>query len=167
MNTFKKGWVSGVVVGAYTVYVLVSIALTVWVGRTLSRNGEVFLRDVFSGDDALVHAVNRLLIVGFYLLNLGYVAFALRIGGAVPDLRTAIESLSTKIGAVLFVLGAVHLANVFVLSRVRVRRLLERQPRPPVPPSGMNGPVPPWGPPPGSSPAHLPPPYLPPPAPSA
>jgi hypothetical protein len=162
-----------VVVGAYVVYVLISIALTVWVGRTLSRHGEVFLRDVFSGDEDLVHAVNRLLIVGFYLLNLGYAAFALRIAGPVPDLRTAIESLSTKIGAVLFVLGAVHLANVFVLSRVRLRRQLERQERPPVPPSGMAGPVPPWGrpsgscPPPHQPPPHLPPPHLPPPAPTA
>jgi hypothetical protein len=162
LNTFKKGG-GVVVVGAYAVYVLISIGLTIWVGRTLSRHGEVFLRDVFSGDESLVHAVNRLLIVGFYLLNLGYVAFALRIGGDVPDLRSAIESLSTKIGMVLFVLGAVHLANVFVLSRVRLRRLLERQPRPPVPASGTSGPVPPWGPPPGS----LPPPYLPPPAPTA
>jgi hypothetical protein len=160
---FKKGGVSEMVVGAYAVYVLVSIALTVWVGRTLSRHGEVFLRDVFSGDESLVHAVNRLLIVGFYLLNLGYVAFALRIAGPVPDVRSAIESLSTKIGMVLFVLGAVHLGNVFVLSRVRLRRMLERQPRPPLPPSGTSGPLPPWGPPPGS----FPPPYLPPPAPSA
>jgi hypothetical protein len=151
------------VVGAYVVYVLASVALTIWVGRTLSRHGEIFLFDVFTGEAGLVHAVNRLLVVGFYLLNLGYVAMALRIGGDVPDLRAAIESVSVKIGGVLFVLGAVHLGNVYVLSRVRRRRLLERQPRPPVPPSAMAGPVPPWAPPPGS----LPPPYLPPPAPSA
>ena len=122
------------VVVAYAVYVLVSVALTVWVGHTLSRHGEIFLVDVFAGEAALAHAVNRLLVVGFYLLNLGYVSFALRIGGEVPDVRVAIESLSTKLGGVLLVLGVVHLANVFVLSRVRRRRLLDREPRPPVTP---------------------------------
>lgn len=132
-----------VVVVAYAVYVVVSVGLTVWVGRTLSRHGEVFLVDVFAGEPALAHAVNRLLVVGFYLLNLGYVAFALRIGGDVPDARVAIESLSTKIGGVLLVLGVVHLGNVFVLSRVRRRRVLERQPRPPVPPDAYT-PVSPW-----------------------
>ncbi len=134
---------SAVVVVAYAVYVLVSVALTIWVGRTLSRHGEVFLVDVFAGEPALAHAVNRLLVVGFYLLNLGYVAFALRIGGDVPDARVAIESLSTKIGGVLLVLGVVHLGNVFALSRVRRRRVLERQPRPPVPPDAYT-PVGPW-----------------------
>ncbi len=124
------------VVYAYAVYVVVSVGLTIWVGRTLSRHGEVFLVDVFAGESALAHAVNRLLVVGFYLLNLGYVAFALRIGGDVPDARSAVESLSTKIGGVLLVLGVVHLGNVFVLSKVRRRRILERQARPPVPPDG-------------------------------
>ncbi len=131
------------VVYAYAVYVVVSIALTVWVGRTLSQHGEVFLVDVFAGESPLAHAVNRLLVVGFYLLNLGYVAFALRIGGDVPDARSAVESLSTKIGGVLLVLGVVHLGNVFVLSKVRRRRVLERQGRPPVPPDGYT-PVSPW-----------------------
>jgi cytochrome b len=140
LNTFKG---AVVVVYAYAVYVVVSVGLTVWVGRTLARHGEVFLVDVFAGEPALAHAVNRLLVVGFYLLNLGYVAFALRIGGDVPDARSAVEQLSTKIGGVLLVLGVVHLGNVFVLSKVRRRRVLERQGRPPVPPDGYT-PVSPW-----------------------
>lgn len=96
----------------------------------------MFLVDVFAGEEGLAHAVNRLLVVGFYLLNLGYVAFALRIGGEVPDARAAIESLSTKLGGVLLVLGVIHLGNVYVLSRLRRRRILERQGRPPLPPTG-------------------------------
>jgi hypothetical protein len=135
-----------VVVVAYGVYVAVSVALTVWVGRTLSRHGEVFLVDVFAGEPALAHAVNRLLVVGFYLLNLGFVAFALRIADDVPDARAAIEALSTKIGSVLLVLGIVHLGNVFVLSKVRRRRVLDRETRPPVPPDSYTA-VSPWAPP--------------------
>ena len=60
-------------VGTYVVYLLVTVPLTIWVATTLSRNGRVFLADVFAGDDGLADAVNRLLVVGFYLLNLGFV----------------------------------------------------------------------------------------------
>jgi hypothetical protein len=129
------------VVVSYLVYLLVSVALTVWVGSTLARHGELFLEDVFDGQDALAHAVNRLLVVGFYLLNLGYVSFALKIGGEVPDARAAIESLSTKLGAVLLVLGVVHLGNVYVLSRVRRRRVIDRSPRPPLAPTAWTAPA--------------------------
>lgn len=129
------------IVTTYLVYVAISIGLTIWVGRTLSRNGHVFLVDVFAGSERLATSVNHLLVVGFYLLNLGYVTLALKIGGDVPDARTAIESLSTKLGGVLLVLGVLHLGNVYVLSRVRRRKQLERAPRPTVPPAAWAPPM--------------------------
>lgn len=130
------------IVITYLTYVAISVALTIWVGHTLSRNGHVFLVDVFAGSEQLATSVNRLLIVGFYLLNLGYVTLALKIGGEVPDARAAIESLSMKLGGVLLVLGALHLGNVYVLSRVRRRKQLEREPRPAVPPTVWAPPAP-------------------------
>ena len=123
------------VVWAYLAYAVIGIALVAWVARALQSNGEVFLLDVFDGQEHLARAVNRLLVIGFYLLNLGYVAFALRTSDGVADARSAIEVLSTKVGGVLLVLGVLHLGNVLVLSRVRRRRLLERDPRPPLPPA--------------------------------
>jgi hypothetical protein len=135
------------VVAAYLVYVALGVALVVWVANALRRYGEVFLVDVFDGKPELARAVNRLLVIGFYLLNLGYVSFALRTTDSVTDARAAIETLSTKVGGVLLVLGVLHLGNVFVLSRVRRRRLLEQQPRVPVPPAT-------WTPPAGGWPGH-------------
>ena len=61
-------------VTTYVVYLLVAVPLTIWVATTLSRNGRVFLEDVFAGNEGLADAVNRLLVVGFYLLNLGFVS---------------------------------------------------------------------------------------------
>jgi len=121
----------------YLFYLAISIGLTVWVARTLSRNGLVFLADVFS-DERLARAVNSLLVVGFYLLNLGYVTIAMRKRGGIGTLSVALEELSLKIGAVLLVLGVLHLFNVFALGRYRRGRLrrdaLERAPHPPAPP---------------------------------
>jgi hypothetical protein len=131
------------VVGAYVSYLLISIALTVWVARTLVRNGRVFLVDSFLGNEPLADSVNHLLAVGFYLVNIGYVALALKYGDKPIDLAQAIETLSTKVGLVLLVLGAMHFFNLYVFSRLRRRALLRHQ-KPPVAPEQFVEPVQAW-----------------------
>ncbi|MEV6397817.1 hypothetical protein AB0M39_24100 [Streptomyces sp. NPDC051907] len=126
---------------AYVVYLLISVALTVWVARTLSRNGRIFLADVLKGNEKLAEAVNHLLVVGFYLVNLGFVALYLKAAEAVADARGLFEALSVKIGVVLLVLGVMHLANVFVLNKIRRRGVMEREQLPPVPPQGWTTPA--------------------------
>ena len=105
----------------YAAYVALAVPITLWVGGTLRRNGRVFLLDVFDGDEDLAAAVNHLLVVGFYLVNLGYVSIALKTTDAVVDAVSAIEALSVKVGTVVLVLGVLHLANLFVLNRLRRR----------------------------------------------
>ena len=109
------------IVITYLTYLAISIALTVWVAQTLHRNGRVFLVDVFRGNEALADSVNHLLVVGFYLINLGYVSLALRLGYDVETARHGIEALSWKVGLVLLVLGGMHFFNLFVFSRIRSR----------------------------------------------
>jgi hypothetical protein len=116
----------------YIGYLVISIALTVWVARTLFRNGHVFLEDAL-GDERLARSVNHLLVVGFYLLNLGYVTVALKTGATVTGASEAVETLSVKVGFVMLVLGAVHFFNLYVLSRFRRRQRMAAAP-PPVQP---------------------------------
>ena len=124
----------------YVLYLAISIALTVWVARTLFRNGRIFLVDVFRGNEPLADSVNHLLVVGFYLINLGYVTLALKLGYEVTSARGSIEALSTKVGWVLLVLGAMHFFNLYVFNRFRRRVTLESAP-PPVAPDICIAPV--------------------------
>ena len=119
---------------AYGSYLVIAVPLTIWVGSTLSRNGRLFLVDVFDGNDALADAVNKLLVVGFYLLNLGVVALYLRVDDDLANARTVVEVLSVKLGVVMLMLGVVHLLNVYVFSRIRRRSHLDALATPPVPP---------------------------------
>ncbi len=105
----------------YLIYLAISIALTVWVARTLHKNGRVFLVDVFHGNDQLADSVNHLLVVGFYLINFGYVSLALKLGYDVSTAQEGIEALSVKVGMVLLVLGGMHFFNLFIFSRMRRR----------------------------------------------
>ncbi len=128
----------------YVVYLLVTIPLTVWVATALSRHGEVFLGDVFAGREALAHAVNRLLVVGFYLLNLGFVSLLLRAGGTVGDLRELVEQLSVKVGVVTLAVGIVHFLNVWAFAAIRRRHELAALRAAPYPPYGMAAPIAPY-----------------------
>ncbi len=112
----------------YVVYLLISIALTIWVARTLHRNGRIFLVDSFLGNEPLADSVNHLLVVGFYLINIGYVALALKYGAAAANAQEALETLSTKIGLVLLVLGGMHFFNLAVFARMRKRALSPKSP---------------------------------------
>jgi hypothetical protein len=141
----------GVVV-TYLAYLILSVALTVFVGSALSRSGRIFLVDVFGGRAAPAQAASRLMVVAFYLLNFGFVTLTLRTSGEIGSVRQAIQVLSVKIGEVLLVLGALYLANISFLARLRLR--LQAQAFQRVPPEGgpeaspppRPGPVPPPGP---------------------
>jgi hypothetical protein len=120
------------IVVCYVTYLAISLAVTIWVARTLHHNGRSFLIDAFQGNGELADSVNHLLVVGFYLINIGYVALAMRTGDAVPTVRSAIELVCDKLGVVLIVLGIMHFFNLYVFNRLRKRGIAEL--RPPIPP---------------------------------
>jgi hypothetical protein len=118
-------------VWTYLAYLAISVALTVWVARTLHKNGRIFLVDSFHGNEGLADSVNHLLVVGFYLVNVGCVALALKYGGTPDNAQSALEILSTKVGWVLLILGFMHFFNLLVFSKMRKRAVGERNPLPP------------------------------------
>lgn len=108
----------------YVTYLAISIVLTMWVVGILQRSGKVFLRDAFHGNEELAEAVNRLLVIGFYLVNLGYIAFTLKTNWPPSDLRGLLEVESTKLGLVLLILGIMHCFNVVVLGTFRFMNVI-------------------------------------------
>ncbi len=117
----------------YFSYLAISIGLTVWVARTLHSSGRVFLIDAFHGNTELADSVNHLLVVGFYLVNVGYIALALKTPYAMNSMRQVIELESVKIGVVLLILGAMHFFNIMVFAKMRHRAQAERPMSPPPP----------------------------------
>jgi hypothetical protein len=113
----------------YFIYIAVSAWLTVWVGNTLRRNGRPFLVAVFK-EDGLADSVNRLLVVGFYLVNFGAAALLINAGGAPASIADMIQETVTRIGIVLLVLGFMHFNNLLVLHLIR--RPLRQKPALPV-----------------------------------
>jgi hypothetical protein len=123
---------SSYLIAVYAAYAASSVGLTVWIARTLFKNGAVFLEEVFADNPRMAEAVNRLLVVGFYLVNLGYASLLLKAGGSDTAVQ-AIEVLSSKLGLLLLSLGGMHFANLYVFHRIRRRAKIAVLP-PPVAP---------------------------------
>jgi hypothetical protein len=120
------------IIVCYVAYLALSLIATVWVAQTLRHNGRNFLIDAFHGNGELADSVNHLLVVGFYLINIGYVTLALHTATDVATARGAIELVCDKIGVVLIVLGVMHFFNLYVFNRLRRRGQADL--RPPFPP---------------------------------
>jgi len=100
---------------SYLIYLVASVAMTIWVARTLSKNGEVFLVKCFGQDEILAKSTNHLLVVGFYLINLGFIG--VRLEGWNMDQASLIPYVGSKIGVSVLVLGAMHFFNMLMIAR--------------------------------------------------
>jgi hypothetical protein len=101
-------------------YVAIAATLTIWLARQLSRHGLVFLRTVFPDREDLAAAVNQLLVIGFYLVNIGWALLLLRADQLdVASVTEAASLLIQRLGLLLLLLGVAHLVNLFVFHRIR------------------------------------------------
>ena len=117
----------------YASYLAISFCLTIWVARTLVKNGRIFLIDAFGGNEPLADSVNHLLGVGFYLVNLGYVTLKMQTNGFIEAYPTVFEVVASKVGWVMLTLGAMHFFNLFLFSRMRRRGIAHLAPPPVLP----------------------------------
>jgi hypothetical protein len=102
---------------AYGLYLLISLGMTMWVARTLSTNGEVFLVQCFGHNEQLAKSTNHLLVVGFYLVNIGFITLTLSYGGEPVTWPQTIRFLSGKVGLAVIVLGGMHFFNMHAIAR--------------------------------------------------
>jgi len=112
---------------AYITYIILSIVITIFVSRTLSKNGEIYLIEGFGGNIDLAKSVNHMLVVGFYLLNLGFVLLRMRTGVTIADMEALIVYLSSGLGFVLLALGIAHFFNMFVIYTFRKSYMAKQQ----------------------------------------
>ena len=115
------------IIWLYLSYTIITVAITIWVAHNLFKNGKVFLIDIFHGNKDLADAVNNLLLVGFYLVNIGYAVRTLTVAEKIDDVRILIEVLSLKIGTIILILGGMHFGNMFIFFRLRKRALIDKR----------------------------------------
>ena len=102
----------------YITLLVISVAITLLVGRLLVMSGQPFLQEVFQ-DEKVTTSVNRLLSVLFHLITIGVLTM---ISVWTLDIGTQLQNMVVKIGMVLIVLGIAYGVSMLVLIRIRERR---------------------------------------------
>ena len=102
----------------FIIYITLSVFITVYVSRTLSKNGLTFLVAGFKGNRELAESTNHLLVVGFYLVNLGFVLLRMQTNVVIDTPEQLIVYQASGVGLVLLVLGLAHFFNMFVIHRI-------------------------------------------------
>lgn len=102
---------------AYLIYLPVALLLTWIVAHNLFKNGLIFMRDIFFGREDIARATNSLFKIGFYLLNIGFALYILRIYQALTGMQDTIEVLSSKVGGFSIYLGFMLFFNLYLFFR--------------------------------------------------
>lgn len=105
------------IVLAYSIYLPVVILLTFYVANSLFKNSIVYMKDIFNGRDEIARATNTLFKIGFYLMNLGFALFILKITNSLNSAQATIEALSMKVGGFSIYLGAMLFFNMYLFFR--------------------------------------------------
>ncbi len=108
----------------FLLYAIIAVSATIFLGRILYMNGVFFLARIFRTQPNWVFPINTLLLIGFYLINLGFVFVYFSQTKEITTFLQVFEFLSTRLGTVYFLLGGMHLFNILVL--IIIERKLER-----------------------------------------
>lgn len=100
----------------YSLFFIIIGFITIKVGWTFYKNGEHFIVNLLPDDLHLVGVINKLLLVGYYLLNLGYSALIISTWDTVHNFQELISSLSIKAGIIILGLGLMHYFNLIILN---------------------------------------------------
>lgn len=101
---------------SYLIYLLVIAAITFYVGQVLYKNGRHFLIDIFNGDIKTVDPVNKILLTGYYLINLGYAMLMITQWRVVSNYKEMIEYLAENVGEIVLTLAVLHYFNILAFS---------------------------------------------------
>ena len=99
----------------YTIYLFVTIFIIFKVGMVFYRNGYVFILSLFHGDTVFTNHVNKVLLLGYYLLNIGYAFLSIRMWSAIVTVQYLISELAFRIGGLMALLALMHYFNMLVL----------------------------------------------------
>lgn len=108
---------------AYLIYLTLTYLITVKVGWMFYRNGRVFILGLLQGNAALTDAINNILLVGYYLVNIGYATVMISTWQPIHDGLAMLTVIITMTGQILLSLGVMHCFNMLVIYFIGKRNI--------------------------------------------
>lgn len=103
---------------SYFIYFFITIPVIVFVGWKCYKIGKIYLMDLLKNGE-VCNSVNKLLLIGYYLLNLGYIAVSISSWGKIDTVSEIMEVIFTKISLILIIISLLHYLNIGMLYFLR------------------------------------------------
>lgn len=102
-------------IAAYIIYLLLTFLITVKVGNVFYKNGRNYILSILKGDETITDAINKILLIGYYLLNLGYATVMLSFWKTITNFSMLVASVATMTGRIVLSLAIIHFVNMYVI----------------------------------------------------
>jgi hypothetical protein len=100
----------------YGIFIILIVLIIVVVGKICYRNGNIFVAELIPGHLALCQQINKVLLVGYYLVNIGYCAMTLADWETITSLLQLIEVIAIKMAIIISILSVLHYLNIIILT---------------------------------------------------
>ncbi|MEP7264421.1 MAG: hypothetical protein ABI772_07985 [Bacteroidota bacterium] len=100
---------------AYLIYLLFTWVITVHAGHSFYKNGRNYLLNMLDGNEKITDIVNRLLLTGYYMINLGYVTMMISYWNTITSIQELVDSVCFKTGKIMVLLACMHYFNLGVI----------------------------------------------------
>ena len=101
---------------AYLIYLMITVLITIWVGWLFYKNGFEYLKTIFPDSNELALSVNKLLLVGYYLTNIGYCVYMLKSWKTITSLLDLLNEVSWRVSLIILLLAGLHYFNLISLA---------------------------------------------------
>ncbi len=102
---------------AYCIFLLITVYIIVVIGKICYRNGNTFVLSLIPGHQELCLRINRILLTGYYLVNIGYTVTTISNWKHIHTFNGFAETLTHRIGYILLLLAVLHYTNLFIIIR--------------------------------------------------
>ncbi|NMH29630.1 hypothetical protein [Flavobacterium silvaticum] len=100
----------------YFLYLVITAFIILWVGHICYKNGNVFVAQLIPGHEDLCIRVNKILLAGYYLLNIGYCLITLVQWDTLQTLPDLIETVALKSAMIISIISILHYINIYVIT---------------------------------------------------
>lgn len=102
-------------IASYLVYGCITVYIICYVGKLFHSNGRIFILRLFHENESLTHTTNNILLMAYYLFNIGYSVVQFSFWQKVSALDTMIASVSMKTGILVMILAVTHYLNISLI----------------------------------------------------
>ena len=107
---------------AYLIYIVITMFVTIWVGKAFHKNGIHYILSIFE-EEKIAHAINNLLLVGYYLVNIGYAILKISQWTVASNFAEVIASVATNQASIFLLLALLNYINIGVLATIRYYKI--------------------------------------------